>query len=58
MSQQRTKKWDERALTYLGLPAERRAEFRAQFRKPQFDAAMVRIAARLRAQQEERARKG
>ncbi len=47
MSQARRKKWDERAATYLGLPAERRAAFRAQFRKPQFDAAIVRVGNRL-----------
>ena len=49
MSQARLKKWDERAEEYLALPADHRYGFRAQFDKNQFDAAMLRLAARLRA---------
>lgn len=47
MSQHRIKKWDDRAKTYLGLPAKHRAEFRMQFRKQPFDAAVVRVGTHL-----------
>jgi len=49
MSQSRIETWNDRAKTYLALPAVRKvntpskAEFRARFKKSEFDKALERL---------------
>ena len=46
MSQKRLKKWNNRALTYVGMAGPQREKFRAQFKKREFDAALLRVGVR------------
>lgn len=54
MSQHRLKKWDARAKTYLGLAAEDRAAFRAQFKKQEFNDAIVRVGTQVQSEYNKR----
>lgn len=46
MSQHRLKKWNDRALAYVGMSGPQREKFRARFKKKEFDAALVRVGVR------------
>ena len=43
MSQHRLQKWNDWALTYVGMSGPQREKFRAQFKKKDFDAALLRV---------------